>query len=155
LSIYHRFADLLTSVASLSLKSKSKDAPIDKFERWAKFVRAREGGVPPETGVVLFRLLFPEEDVRRKYDLKETRLAAALCDVLGVSKHSNRGKALVQWGEWTDASEERPKTGCLGDEVKQVLSATYMVCARLFARVAGRLNSQRRIERDQACPSTA
>ena len=94
---------------------------------------AREGGVPPETGVVLFRLLFPEEDVRRRYNLKETRLARVLCDVFGVPRHSSRGKALLRWGEWTDGSETRSKSGCLGNEVKEVMGATYTVCTHLFA----------------------
>ena len=89
--------------------------------------------MPPETGVVLFRLLFPQEDTRRRYNLKETRLACMLCDVLGVPTHSNRGKALRRWGEWTDGSEMRPKTGCLGDEVKEITSAIYTVCAHWFA----------------------
>jgi DNA ligase-4 len=84
--------------------------------------------------VVLFRLLFPEEDVRRRYDLKETRLACVLCDVLGVPKHTSKGKALLRWKEWTDGSETRPKTGCLGDEVREVISATYTVCTHLFIR---------------------
>ena len=131
------------------------DAPIDKFERWTKFVRAREGGVPPETGVVLFRLLFPEEDVRRRYNLKETRLARMLCDVLGVPRHSSRGRALLRWGEWTDGSETRPKTGCLGDEVKKVITATHTVCTHLFANAPRRLKYQRRIDSVQAYPSIA
>ena len=124
----------MVAIASLSLKGNSNDTPIDKFERWVKFVRTRAGGVPPETGVVLFRLLFPEEDIRRRYDLKETRLACMLCGVLGVPKHSSKGKALLRWGEWTDGSETRPKTGCLGDEVREVISATYMVCINSFGR---------------------
>ncbi len=82
--------------------------------------------------MVLFRLLFPEEDVRRRYNLKETRLAGMLCDVLGVPRNSEKGKALLRWGEWTDRSETRPRTGCLGDEVKKLISATYTVCLLNF-----------------------
>jgi hypothetical protein len=70
-----------------------KGCPDRQVWTLAKFVRDREGGVPPETGVVLFRLLFPEEETRRRYNLKETRLACMLCDVLGVPKHSNRGSS--------------------------------------------------------------
>ena len=76
--------------------------------------------------------------------MKETRLACMLCDVLGVPRHSSKGKALSRWGEWTDGSETRPRTGCLGDEVKKVISATYTVCLLVLFLFFAEL---------QACPA--
>ena len=58
---------------------------------------------------MITRLLFPEEDVRRKYDMQETRLAGYLADCFGIRKD-----ILVNW-----RGEDRE--GCLGVEVRKAI----------------------------------
>ncbi|WVR08189.1 hypothetical protein IAU60_005235 [Kwoniella sp. DSM 27419] len=67
--------------------------------------------LPIHTGKHLFRLLFPHEGSRRRYGLKETKLASELEKVLGV-------EGLVRWDcvNWDAGSEAG--TGCLGREVE-------------------------------------
>ncbi|KAF9447719.1 hypothetical protein P691DRAFT_730976 [Macrolepiota fuliginosa MF-IS2] len=62
---------------------------------------------------VCFRLLFPEEDTRRKYDIQETRLASYLAQGLGLPSES-----LENWDTY-DSS------GCLGIELGQLLSRKF------------------------------
>lgn len=84
--------------------------------------------LPPNTGVQFFRLLFPEEDVRRKYDIQETRLAQLLAGVLGVATDGPdaRGFRLVNWaGQVPEVGNST--RGCLGHEIEQVLKATETV----------------------------
>lgn len=64
----------------------------------------------PHTGKHLFRLLFPHEGNRRRYGMKETRLAAELETILGI--RNLRHWDSVAW------DRGRGGTGCLGDEVE-------------------------------------
>lgn len=63
------------------------------------------------TGKHLFRLLFPHEGSRRRYGLKETRLALELEKILCVN-------GLTKWDAagWGEAG-----TGCLGKEVQRLM----------------------------------
>ncbi|ORY34864.1 hypothetical protein BCR39DRAFT_515200 [Naematelia encephala] len=65
----------------------------------------------PYTGKYLFRLLFPHEGSRRRYGLKETRLAFELEAVLGV-------RGLRRWDSVGAARDGECGTGCLGKEVE-------------------------------------
>ncbi|KAF7370772.1 DNA ligase [Mycena sanguinolenta] len=82
------------------------------LNNWIKTLRAKFAPLPPNTTAIVFRLLFPEEDTRRKYDMQETRLAAALADCFGTS-----ATPLRQWA--AEAS-----SGCLGQEVLKFLNKT-------------------------------
>ncbi|TFK32795.1 hypothetical protein BDQ12DRAFT_691997 [Crucibulum laeve] len=79
------------------------------LERWIANLRRRFGSMPAGTTAIVFRLLFPDQDVRRKYDLQETRLGRTLADCLGVERDK-----LTKWKQ-EDAS------GSLGTEVRKVL----------------------------------
>lgn len=70
---------------------------------------------------IVFRLLFPEDDVRRKYGLQEIRMAQYLTKILGISTAAGgRGERLRKWkGE--DA------LGCLGKEVEMVMTGSSIV----------------------------
>jgi hypothetical protein len=63
----------------------------------------------------VFSLLFPEEDIKRRYDMQETRLAGWLADCFGIRKD-----ALTMWSD-------EGKKGSLGVEVKKVLEARWTV----------------------------
>jgi hypothetical protein len=63
--------------------------------------------------------MFPEEDVRRRYDMKETRLATNLGKCIG------KVVALKDWNG--DAS-----SGCLGDEVSRILEGVSGYFMGLF-----------------------
>ena len=70
--------------------------------------------LPAATGKHIFRLLFPHEGSRRRYGLKETKLAAELERLLGV-------RGLARWDSvcWDRGGEGG--TGCLGREVELVM----------------------------------
>ncbi|EIW58323.1 uncharacterized protein TRAVEDRAFT_124375 [Trametes versicolor FP-101664 SS1] len=92
------------------------DTPTYKtFKRWLGALRERYAPLPAGMTTIVFRLLFPEEDVRRKYGLQEIRMAQYLTKILGVSTAAGgRGERLRKWkGE--DA------LGCLGNEVERVM----------------------------------
>ncbi|KAJ6591764.1 hypothetical protein DFH09DRAFT_1137908 [Mycena vulgaris] len=80
------------------------------LSKWIVRLRSEFAPLPEGTTAVVFRLLFPEEDTRRKYEMRETKLASALADCFGIS-----ATPLRNWG--ADGS-----TGCLGDEVLKVLN---------------------------------
>jgi DNA ligase-4 len=86
------------------------------MKNWTNTLRTKFAPLPENTTAIVFRLLFPEEDTRRKYDMQETRLASALADCFGTS-----ATPLRQWA--ADGS-----SGCLGEEVLKVLNKTSSVC---------------------------
>lgn len=98
------------------------DTPAYKtFKRWLGALRERYAPLPAGMTTIVFRLLFPEEDVRRKYGLQEIRLAQYLTKILGVSAAAGgRAERLRKWkGE--DA------LGCLGKEVETVMAGRSTV----------------------------
>ncbi|KAI0831933.1 hypothetical protein BC628DRAFT_1350625 [Trametes gibbosa] len=124
------FVELVHAIAAIKPRRASEkqprntrcvDSPTYKtFKRWAGALHERY--VLPSRGTAtIFRLLFPEEDVRRKYGMQETRLAQYLTKILGVSSTSHlRGQRLRKWkGE--DAS------GCLGNEVETVMAGSSSI----------------------------
>ncbi|KAI0369767.1 hypothetical protein BV20DRAFT_1044223 [Pilatotrama ljubarskyi] len=96
------------------------DTPAYKtFKRWLAALRERYSPLPSSVTSILFCMFFPEEDVRRKYGMQETRLAQYLCKILGVSSSSDgRGERLRHW-------KGEDHLGCLGDEVETVMSASF------------------------------
>nr|XP_018260181.1 uncharacterized protein I303_07098 [Kwoniella dejecticola CBS 10117]OBR82339.1 hypothetical protein I303_07098 [Kwoniella dejecticola CBS 10117] len=82
-------------------------APQKIFQSWLNHLAKP---FSPGTGKHLFRLLFPHEGSRRRYGLKESKLALELERILGV-----RGL-----GKWDCVSWEGNDsgTGCLGKEVE-------------------------------------
>lgn len=92
-----------------------------KFKRWLGALRERYSPLPAGITVIVFRMLFPEEDVRHKYGMQETRLAQHLTKIFGVSSAVyGRGERLRNWkGE--DA------LGCLGNEVETIMTSNSTV----------------------------
>lgn len=68
----------------------------------------------------LFRLLFPVDDHRRKYDLAERRLATSLADCLGLSE-TKRGERLLKWKQSTSLDHVPAAVRDLGTAVQAML----------------------------------
>ncbi|PLW58699.1 hypothetical protein PCANC_00264 [Puccinia coronata f. sp. avenae] len=95
----------------------SPDTAAEEFLKWADNLR---WPVPRNTGKTLFRLLFPDHDVRRKYDLQEPKLAKQLSWI-----HDAPGKGrelLLNWKSTTEDQNgiETGKAGCLGLELESI-----------------------------------
>jgi len=60
-------------------------------------------------------MLFPEEDIRRRYDIQETKMAQLLADCFGVE-----AKVFRKW-----SLEEA--SGCLGRELEVVMERSCSV----------------------------
>lgn len=80
------------------------------FEAW---IRSLPPPFVPGTAKKLFRLLFPHEGSRRRYDIRETRLSAALEQVMGITGLKKWDAVSVNGGGGT---------GCLGEEVKRAMA---------------------------------
>lgn len=65
--------------------------------------------LPLGTTAIIFKLLFPEEDHARKYDMQETRLSQHLAECFSVNSQN--------FQSWCSENS----SGCLGAEVKVVL----------------------------------
>ncbi|RPD64481.1 hypothetical protein L226DRAFT_545021 [Lentinus tigrinus ALCF2SS1-7] len=122
------FVELVDAIADIrphkvsekqSRTTRYVETPAYKtFRRWVERFRERYSPLPPDTTAIVFRLLFPDEDVKRKYGLQETRLAQHLVKILGVSSATQcRGERLRNW-------QQEDTMGCLGDEVKDVMLGT-------------------------------
>ncbi|SJL03675.1 uncharacterized protein ARMOST_07032 [Armillaria ostoyae] len=114
------FTSLLTAIAQVSsnknVKRSKTDYPaLTKFRLWVDAFRKRYPNPAKGTTAIIFRLLFPEEDVRRKYDMQEKRLAQALGDALATSD-----PRLFKW-------DQDGASGCLGAEVRHVMEKTSTI----------------------------
>ncbi|KAF9221357.1 DNA ligase/mRNA capping enzyme [Gyrodon lividus] len=79
--------------------------------RWIEALKINYSPLPRGTTASVLRLLFPEDDAQRKYDLQETRLAQYLGQCLDSSTVFTRGAE--QLHNWCKDSA----SGCLGEEL--------------------------------------
>ncbi|KAI0955281.1 hypothetical protein AcW1_006907 [Taiwanofungus camphoratus] len=124
------FVSLIHAISAIEPRKTSHNVPhnvganplvLAKFRKWIAELRRLYVPLPPDTTAIVFRLLFPDEDVRRKYGMKETRLARHLAEIYAVSTSANgRGERLLKW-----KGEDTP--GCLGLEVRNILEANITV----------------------------
>lgn len=82
---------------------------IEIFRQWIVQLHINFSPLPLGSTSIIFRLLFPEEDVSRRYDMQETKLLQHLAEGLGVN-----ARKLEQWR--SDGS-----SGCLGKELRKLL----------------------------------
>ena len=129
---------LLHSISNLQPRRNYDNASktprsLDLVNQWFATVRQYYPVVPHDTSKIFFRLFFPEEDVRRRYNLKEITLARSLAaDVYGLSTGAyGAGRALTQWSKYPDTADQA-KLGCLGAEVEKVLSDRHSVSPSIF-----------------------
>lgn len=101
---------------------REKEVQYTAAEIFGAWIRHQRRPFVPGTAKKLFRLLFPHEGSRRRYDIKETRLAAQLEQVLGIS-------GLTRWD--AIALNGTGGTGCLGEEVRREM-ARRRVSAKIY-----------------------
>ncbi|KAG8917729.1 hypothetical protein FRC02_002899, partial [Tulasnella sp. 418] len=121
--LFSQFQSLVQAIADIEPKptGQSKPASNDTAGVFRRWITSLGSSSTPRTGLIVFRLLFPESDNRRRYDLKETRLAKHLATCLEVpTNEGTRGHRLKNWTE--DGS-----SGCLGDEVRRVMMLSPLV----------------------------
>ncbi|KAI9618950.1 hypothetical protein H4Q26_012207 [Puccinia striiformis f. sp. tritici PST-130] len=130
---------------STSTYDTSNKAASD-FQNWVHQFKWNQ--IPKQTGKIIFRLLFPDQDIRRKYGLQESRLGSYLGMIFAVStKSGHRGEPLVKWDSVQEDEQgiERGKPGCLGLELQKIIqdlprddteSPTLAVVDRLLDELA-------------------
>lgn len=113
-SISHVKADRFKSSSSSSL---------DLVKKWILTLK-QHSSIPTSTCKIFFRLLFPEEDVRRRYNIQETTLAKSLVQIFSLPiDEKGAGKRLMGWSD----AETRTNVGCLGIEVEKALLLRHSV----------------------------
>ena len=100
-SIYHRFSsstsivDLLNAIAKVAPKPVSHNRhgepnqrpARDVFKKWLTHFRSEHPNPPKGTTAIIFKLLFPECDTQRKYNMQEKKLGQVIADALGLHDH--------------------------------------------------------------------
>ncbi|GAA6016518.1 hypothetical protein JCM11491_002348 [Sporobolomyces phaffii] len=123
------FAELVHQISRCTAKPRTCNAlatttdrrrskQIRLVESWIDKVKAThahglDDPLPSGTIVIFFRLLFPEEGVRRRYGLQEYTFAKELETLYRVGEGTFASWCQPSEGARTDA------TGCLGDTVRQ------------------------------------
>ncbi|KAF9499477.1 hypothetical protein BDN71DRAFT_1442154 [Pleurotus eryngii] len=114
------FVSLVREISEITPKSaarRPKDSHLHParrtFRRWLAALRKQFNPLPPHTVAILFRLLFPEEDKKRKYELQETKFIPLLANCFGFSSTS-----LEKWNA-------EGNSGCLGCELRRILEETH------------------------------
>ncbi|EMD39194.1 hypothetical protein CERSUDRAFT_122630 [Gelatoporia subvermispora B] len=118
------FVSLVENIGNIKPRKASEKASCSApsgapaaqtFGRWIAALHRQHSTIPHGVTAAVFRMLFPEDDPRRKYNLQEKVLAKSVAKVLGVSTAPGaRGESLAKWnGE--DAQ------GFLGAEIKHII----------------------------------
>ncbi|KAJ3498941.1 hypothetical protein NMY22_g19553 [Coprinellus aureogranulatus] len=79
------------------------------FKRWLTALHSKFGPLPSHSTAAILRLMFPEEDAKRRYMMQESRLIQKLSQCYGVDPS--------RFNEW----DKFEGSGCLGDEIRVVL----------------------------------
>ena len=102
--------------ASRSSKHSTADYPaLEKFKLWVARLHSQFAPLPEGTTAICLRLLFPEDDIARKYDIQEPRMTTLLAKVFGLDMSKFEG--------W----QHEEASGCLGDELALVLDESCVV----------------------------
>lgn len=113
------FCSLIREISKLPATQtgiKHDDYPaLRVFRKWIEELHRRFSPLPSNATVICFRMLFPEEDIRRRYGIQETKMTKLLADCFGIET-----KIFQKW-----SLEE--SSGCLGQELKVVLERSCSV----------------------------
>ncbi|KAF8074808.1 hypothetical protein FPV67DRAFT_1777589 [Lyophyllum atratum] len=82
---------------------------LNILRRWINRLKKDYSPLPPGTTAIVLKLLFPDEDNCRKFDMQETRFAQIIADCFGIDKY-----LLDNW-----LTENA--SGCLGEELRLLL----------------------------------
>ncbi|WWD04258.1 hypothetical protein V865_002326 [Kwoniella europaea PYCC6329] len=105
--VYHLGNPPRSASAGITQTKTSSLSPSKIFQSWLNHLPKP---LPQESGKHVFRLLFPHEGSRRRYGLKESKLALELESLLGL-------RGLSKWDRvYWDNGESG--TGCLGKEIE-------------------------------------
>ncbi|KAL8279100.1 hypothetical protein RQP46_008558 [Phenoliferia psychrophenolica] len=120
------FADLIGKLRSVKPRRKGESAASPSregqyLEAWLHELRRAYSPLPPGTATIFFRLLFPGEGVRRRYNMQE----GSLC--IRLSKYFNIRKGGFNWWNRTTLDQRGGTTGCLGAEVQKWLEGSNRV----------------------------
>jgi DNA ligase-4 len=112
-SLLHQIANIPTHSTSSRVNKQAsvRRSPTSALARWVENLQNNYSPLPRDTTIHVLRLLFPEEDSHRKYDLQEARLSQLLPDCLDTSIFPPISTArLKQWSK-------QQNSGCLGQEI--------------------------------------
>jgi hypothetical protein len=117
-----RFATLVSTIAH----GATSGSKAHIFEDFISRIKS-PGPLSQDTGPILFRFLFPEEDSNRKYGLQETALSRQIMKYLsGLGLGEPQILAVRNWaGQSNNARTGR--SGCLGEELGHVLRSRSLV----------------------------
>ncbi|KAJ3731805.1 hypothetical protein DFJ43DRAFT_1077544 [Lentinula guzmanii] len=82
---------------------------LDVFKRFSRDMQA--GPLSPGTTSIIFRFLFPEEDHKRKFGLRDKTLIRDIADSLGINEET--------------LMDQDDFVGCPGDKVREFLDQRY------------------------------
>lgn len=112
-SLLHQISNVPTHNTSSRINKQALAcrSPASILAKWVKNLQNNYSPLPRDTTTHVLRLLFPEEDSHRKYDLQEARLSQLLPDCLDTSIFPPISTArLKQWSK-------QQNSGCLGQEI--------------------------------------
>ncbi|KAJ3968898.1 hypothetical protein EV361DRAFT_829385 [Lentinula raphanica] len=117
-----RFAELVREIANKSKpksiterkaagrhSTKTQFPALDVFKDFSRELQA--SFVPPGTTSIIFRFLFPEEDHKRKFGLRDKSLVREIADSLGLSEETY--------------DQQDDIAGCPGDRVRRFLAQRH------------------------------
>ncbi|KAG1831225.1 DNA ligase/mRNA capping enzyme [Suillus variegatus] len=112
-SLLHQIANVPVHIVSSRVNKNTPAcrSPSGILAKWVENLQNNYSPLPRDTTTHVLRLLFPEEDSHRKYDLQEARLSQLLPDCLDTSAFPPISTArLKQWSK-------QQNSGCLGQEI--------------------------------------
>ncbi|KAG2122138.1 DNA ligase/mRNA capping enzyme [Suillus clintonianus] len=118
-SLLHEIANLPAHNTSLRVNKQSSvnRSPAHILRLWVEALKKNYSPLPRDTTTHVLRLLFPEEDSHRKYDLQEARLSQLLPECLDTSTFPPISTTrLKQWSK-------QQNSGCLGQEILALQSS--------------------------------
>ncbi|EIW79187.1 DNA ligase/mRNA capping enzyme [Coniophora puteana RWD-64-598 SS2] len=113
-SLFEAIARIKPKDASAPQSARGAHPALAILRDWITELRKRYATQSPQVAARIQRLLFPEDDAHRRYDLQEPRLAQYISACLNPANFAPTTKArLTGWSNWEG-------TGCLGLEVARL-----------------------------------
>lgn len=109
------FIKLLTAISSVTRRAAATKTtkcltPLDHVSHWLSSLKHLDQSLPVGTWGAFFRLLFPDQDIRRRYGMRDDIMLSALKKCLGL-----RSEDFERWDK---------RFSCLGAAVHAALERT-------------------------------